>query len=135
MALSPIDQVRLLVQDNTPGLYILCDDDVQFFLERNNNNVTRAAMDAAKSILLALSARGDHTVDIFSVKGSKAAESYRLALQLFLKDPSLNPVLQNTGGYVGGISKSEMVQNDGNSDNNVVPLFNRESTPSDYFSV
>lgn len=123
MALSLIDQVRLLVQDNTPGLYMISDDEVHFLLQRNNNNVNRASLEAAKIILMNLAMRGDSTVDIFSVKGAKAAEQYRLALQLFLKDPNTNPVLQNTQAYFGGVSKSDMELNDGNSDNNLVPSF------------
>lgn len=135
MALSLIDSIRLLVQDNTPGLYIISDDEIGYLLERNNQSINRTAMDAARIILLNLSMRGDSTVDIFSIKGAKAAEQYRLALQLFLKDPNLNPVLQSVQGYFGGVSKSDMEANDGNLDNNLVPNVNSTSTPSSYFGV
>ena len=117
MALSAIESVRLLVADNEPGLYMVSDEEIYFFLTRNNNNVDRAALETAKVILLKLSIRGDSTVDIFSIKGSKAASEYRLALQLFLKDAALNPILKTVQGWVGGVSKSEMEANDANSDN------------------
>jgi hypothetical protein len=123
MALSLIDQVRLLIADNTPGLYLISDDEVHFLLQRNNNNVNRASLEAAKIILMNLAMRPDSQVDIFSIKGAKAAEQYRLALELFIKSPDLNPVLQNTQAYFGGVSKSDMELNNGNPDNNVVPSF------------
>jgi hypothetical protein len=134
MALSLIDQVRLLVQDNTPGLYLISDDEVHFLLQRNNNNVNRASLEAAKIILMNLAMRGDSTVDIFSIKGAKAAEQYRLALELFIKSPDLNPVLQNTQAYFGGISKSDMELNNGILDNNLVPSFvSRTESNGRYF--
>ena len=117
MALSSIEQVRFLVQDNTPGLYLISDEEIYFLLQRNNKNVDRTALEAAKVILLNLSMRGDQSVDIFSVKGSKAAEQYRMALQMFIRSPDLNPILKTVQGWVGGVSKSEMEANDANSDN------------------
>lgn len=135
MALSLIDQVRLLVQDNTPGLYIISDEEINFLLQRNGNRLNPTALEAAKIILMNLSMRGDSTVDIFSIKGGKAAEQYRLALQLFIKDPNMNPMLNNVQGYFGGVSKSDMVANDGNLDNNLVPSAKSTSTPDNYFGV
>lgn len=120
MALSLIESVRFLVQDNTPGLYLIADEEIDFLLQRNNNNVDRTALEAAKVILLNLAMRGDQSVDIFSLKGSKAAEQYRLALQTFIKNPDLNPFLKNVQGWVGGVSNTEMELNDSNSDNNTV---------------
>ena len=117
MALTPIQEVRLTVQDNTPGLYIISDDEIQYFLDKNNSNVVRASLDAAKVILLNLSMRGDSTVDILSLRGSKVAEQYRLALQLFLRDPYLNPILANLNIYAGNISKEDYDNNLLNEDN------------------
>ena len=130
MALTNIQQVRLLVQDNEVGLYILSDDEITFLLERNNNSVDRTSIEAAKIILFKLSQRTDETVDIFSIRGGKAAEQYRLSLQMWLKDPNLNPLLNNIKGYVGGVSKSDMEQNDANSDNNLLPTSYPISVPS-----
>jgi hypothetical protein len=137
MALTAIQQVRLLIQDNSPGLYIISDDEINFFLERNSNNINRTAVEAAKVVLLNLSMRGDHTTDILSIKGSKAAEAYRLALELFIKSPDLNPVLQNASGYAGGISIADMQANVDNLDNNivVVPAADSEVSTSSFFTV
>ena len=120
MSLTPIQQIRLTVQDNTPGLYIISDDELAWLLEKNNNNVAKASIDAARIILLNLSQRNDETVDIMSIKSSKSAENYRLALESFLKDPNSNPLYQNLKGYVGGVSISDMDANNANLDNNII---------------
>ena len=120
MSLTPIQQIRLTVQDNTPGLYIISDDELAWLLEKNNNNVAKASIDAARIILLNLSQRNDETVDIMSIKSSKVAENYRLALESFLKDPNSNPLYQNLKGYVGGVSISDMDANNANLDNNII---------------
>ena len=120
MALTLIQQVRLNVQDNTPGLYIISDDEITYLLEKFNNNVDKASYQAAKIILLNLAQRSDETIDVFSIKGSKSATEYRLALELFLKDPANNPLYQNLKGYVGGVSISDMEANNADLDNNIV---------------
>ena len=125
MSYTTIQQVRLNVADFDPSFPILTDEDYEYFLTKNNNSITRASLDAARTILLVLSQRTDSTVDIFSVRGSKAAEQYRLSLQLFMRDPSTNPVLQNAKGWVGGTSFEDIITNLNNPDNNVV------TSPSD----
>lgn len=122
MALTTIQQVRLLVQDTDPALPFASEDEIQFFLDRNNQSVNRAALEVAKVILLQLSLRsGSETVDIFSLSGgNKSAEQYRLALQLFLRDPNMNPVYQTVNGYAGGVSKSDMQSNVLDCDNNSI---------------
>ena len=120
MALTLNQQVRLLCQDNTPGLYIISDDEINFLLERNNNNVDRAVYEALQIMLRYLAQRGDETVDIFSIRGSKAAEQMRLAIELYLKDPANNPLYKNLQGFFGGVSLSDMQANNDDCDNNIV---------------
>lgn len=118
--LTPIQEVRLAVGDVDITLPFLDDQTYEYFLKKNSDSVRRASLDAAKAILMLLSTRTDETIDIFSNKGSKAAEQYRLSLQLFLRDPSLNPVLYSANGYAGGISKSDMLANNVDADNNAI---------------
>lgn len=120
MALTLNQQVRLLCQDNTPGLYIISDDEIDFLLERNNNNVDKAVYEALQIMLRYLAQRGDESIDVFSIRGSKAAEQMRLAIELYLKDPANNPLYKNLKGYVGGVSISDMAENNANLDNNIV---------------
>lgn len=118
-------------------LPILSDAEYSYYLTKNDNNIRRSMIDAAKAILFKLSVRGDETVDIFSIKGSKAAEQYRLALQLFIKNPEFNPALTLADAYAGGISKSDMQENVDEDDNNAVlsPLDQGKESPDNYFEV
>lgn len=120
MAYTDIQKVRIEVADLDPGLPLLADAEYTYLLEKNNNSIVRASVDAARIILLKLSQQTDETVSIFSVKGSKAAEQYRLALELYIKNPQLNPLYQNLKGYFGGISISDMEANNANLGNNIV---------------
>lgn len=120
MAYTDIQKVRIEVADLDPGLPLLVDDEYAYLLEKNNNSIIRASVDAARIILLKLSQQTDETVSIFSVKGSKAAEQYRLAIELYIKNPQLNPLCNNLQGYFGGVSISDMEANVANRDNNIV---------------
>ena len=120
MAYTLIQQVKLEVADLDQAFPLLSDADYDYLLLKHNNSVVRAAVDAARIILLLLSQRTDETVDVFSVRGSKAAEQYRLALELYIKNPQLNPLYNNLQGYFGGVSISDMEANAANPDNNIV---------------
>jgi len=138
--LNPIQEIRVSVGDLDVGFPILDDATYEYFIEKNEGSVRRAALEAAKTILFQLSMRGEETVDIFTLKGSKAAEQYRLALALFLKDPNLNPVLTSASGYGSGISLQDMQDNIDNTDNNAIrtPGFNGVYTypdPTNPFAV
>lgn len=135
MAVTPemITAVRLEVADNDPALPILSDDEITYLLNKQNESIRKASLDAARIILLKLSQVGDEVVGMMSVKGSKVAEQYRLSLELYLKNPNLNPILgglvtwtDNDGIeqnpiFVGGVSVSDMKRNVLNTDNNYVP--------------
>lgn len=139
MALTLIQQVRIEVADISTEFPLLDDTTYQYFLDKNNSSIQKTALDAAKTIMLLLSMRGDETVDIFSTKGSKAAEQYRLALQLYISNPTLNPVFTSVNPYAGGISLNDIETNITNTDNNYVQTPEFPSTygitSSDPFSI
>lgn len=136
MGLNNIQKVRVECADTDPTLPILPDSTYQYLLEKNYNSITRTAMDAARIILMHLAQRGTETVDIFTIKGAAAAESYRQALIMYIKDPNNNPILQNCQGWVGGVSVSQMQTNDSNLDNNIVkqPSVSYDTVPTGYFT-
>lgn len=136
MALNNIQKVRVECADTDPSFPILPDSTYQYLLEKNYDSITRTAMDAARIILMHLAQRGTETVDIFTIKGSAAAESYRQALIMYIKDPNNNPILQNCQGWVGGVSVSQMQSNDSNLDNNIVkqPSVSYDTVPTGYFT-
>lgn len=117
---NQILQVRYELADTDTSLPIMSDSEYAYYIDKHNGSIRRAMVDAAKAILFKLSMRPDETVDIFSIKGSKAAEQYRLALAMFLKDPNLNPALTLASIYAGGISKSDMLANVDTIDNNAI---------------
>ena len=123
MEISPelITHVRYEVQDVTPGLYILDDSTIEYFLQKHLGNVPRASMDAARAILFRLSQDSStEVVDIFTLRNAGSASEFRQALELYIKNPYLNPLSSNLRGWIGGVSKSEMTLNDSNLDNNII---------------
>lgn len=132
-----IEAVRIEVGDMDPALPILADSTYQYLLDKNNSNIARTSIDAARIILLNLAQRSDETVDIFSIKGSKAAEQYRLALQLFLNNPTLNPLISNCEGWFGGVFNDQMQANDNDLNNNTVklPSVSYTGIPTGFFTL
>lgn len=116
-------KVRIEVQDIEPGLYILPDETYEYILIKNNGSIGRSSIDAARLILMRLSITAiDSVTDVLSIKSSKQVEAYRMALELFLKSPSLNPLINNASGWAGNINRAEMQANNDNPDNYVTDL-------------
>lgn len=135
MALTPVQQCRVEIQDTSVEFPLLSDEEYEYFLEKNNDSIRNASLDAARALLFKLSINAnDSVVDIFSLKNSKAAEQYREALKLYLRSPDLNPLMNTAMPYAGGISRSDMVANNSNSDNVTAPVVNPiEPASENYF--
>ena len=127
--LTEIEKVRLAVADTDPAIPFLDDETYQYFLDKNNTSIFLASLDAAKTILFILSQRSTNkTVDVLSISGgAKAAEQYRLALQLFLRDPYLNPIIRDAQIWIGNVSKEEMQANNSNLDNQYIASINSDT--------
>lgn len=136
MAFTDIQKVRIEIGDIDPGFPLLDDSTYEYFLEKHSNSIVRASIDAAKTILFQLSMQNSETVDIFSVRNT-SADTYKQALLLYIKDPSLNPLYNNLNMWVGGTSKTEIAANNANLDNNYVQSLNVSVTtvPTDSFSI
>ncbi len=132
-----VKAIRIELGDTSPEFPIMSDDEYRYFLDKNDWSIRRAALDAAKSMMLKLSMRTDETVDIFSIKGSGAAKQFMQALQMYISNPDLNPIYQNAMPYAGGISKSDMEANDSNPDNNIIvqPTQSPNAYPTGYFTI
>lgn len=114
-ATNPVDRVRLAVGDIWSDMEMLTDADYEYFLERNNANENRATLDAARAILFKLTRMTRERTGDIEVYGSEWFKNYKDALLLILKDP--NAAISLAVPYAGGISKSDMLANDLNSDN------------------
>lgn len=135
MALTPIQECRVAVGDLDPALPFLDDTTYEFFLSKHNGSIRKASLDAARSILFLLCQRTSETIDVLSIQGGhKAAEQYRLALQMMISSPEFNPVFTSVQGYAGGISNSDYELNLANTDNKAVATpqetLQRETTSS-----
>ena len=119
--LTDIEKVRIEVQDNAgPGLYLVDDITIQYYLDKNNGSVARASLDTARAMLMKLSQQGNESTDILSISGSKVAAEFRQALQLYLRDPNLNPIMNSLKGYFGNTSKEDIFNNNSDLNNNIV---------------
>jgi hypothetical protein len=135
MAVTPemITKVRMEIADTDPVLRYLSDDEISYFLESNYESIAKASIKAAYVICMKLSQGGDEIAGILSIKGSKAAEQYRMALESYIKSPTTNPILNGFGSYtddsgevrnplyMGGISNKDIQKNKENPDNNYIP--------------
>lgn len=104
---TDVEKCKVEVGDTDPNFPILSTEEYEYFLSKNGNSISRASMDAAKTILFKLAQETDETIGIFSIKGRAAADSYRQALELYIKNVSLNPLYSNAGAYAGGISVTD----------------------------
>lgn len=125
MAYTPTAEDRLAVRyetgDTEAGLYILDDTTLDYVLIKNEGSISFSSIDAAKMILFRLSiSASDETIDVLSLKGSKAAAAYKESLILYLRNPELNPILRSVNPYAGGISKSDITTNLADTDQNTV---------------
>ena len=128
-----INAVRIEIADTDPVLRYLSDEEITYFLSSNYGSIAKASVKAAYVICMKLAQGGDEVAGILSIKGSKASEQYRMALESYIKSPSTNPILNGFGSYTddsgkvnnplyaGGVSKSDMRANKDNLDNNYIP--------------
>lgn len=96
----PIQSVRYEVGDLDKAMPILDDEVIEYYLSKHNGSVSRASMDAAKTILFQLSSIGGETVGIFALKSG--VQDYIAALKLYIKDPALNGAMSNIRASISG---------------------------------
>lgn len=111
---NPTDALRLVTGDIWDDMEYLTDRDYEFYLVRNNGNERRAGLDAMRAILFKLSRGARERAGDIEVYGSEYFKNYLAALTLVLKNPDIS--LSLAVPYAGGISKSDMLQNDMNPD-------------------
>lgn len=125
MALTPIEQIRVLVGDteSSPFYPQLSDDQIQGLLDLSNNNIFAAARLAAISISMAIAgySKEERTGDITVI--NDYARNYLRALDYLINSP-ISLIPSGLIPWAGGISKSEVCANDRNPDTVQSPLNN-----------
>lgn len=121
--LTPVQKLRIEVQDTSLEFPLLSNDEYRYILDKNNQSIRKASLDAARVILFKLSIESvDNVVSVFSIKGSQAARAYMDALKMFINNQALNPIAFDGTVYAGGISKSDYEANNLNPDNIVTGI-------------
>lgn len=114
------DRIRLRVGDTDPLDPFLDDLWYEYYLENNQSNETRAAIDCAKAILARFSRNSREKVDQVEIYGNLQFEQYLSWLKSFVSDPDISG-LAPPMPFAGGISKSRIEENRRNSDNVSAP--------------
>ena len=116
-----IDRIRLTVGDTDELNEYISDQWYTHFITVNNSNETRAAIDAAKAILVRFTSNTREKVDQVEVYGNELFPNYLAWLKDFIENPALSG-LKSPSPYAGGVSISDMAANNSNSDNNTIPI-------------
>lgn len=148
MALTLVEQLRLEIGLNSIEDVILTEAELEYFLEKHNLNVRKAALDAAKTVLFILSSRlHERSGTELEIWGHTWFENYMQTLKLYINNPNFSIALEQAKAYAGGISVSDIQANLANPDvqavnvdkgiptetdnlNNQHSVFNRENAMS-----
>lgn len=124
MALTPIEQVRVLCGDTegSPFYQMLSDDEIQFFLDINGQNVMAAARQAAVSISLQLAGWTSRERSGDLEVWSNLSTAYLKALENLINDKSPGNLPNGLMPYASGISWEDFCANNSNPDNIRSPL-------------
>ena len=122
MALTPIEQIKLEIGLVAEASDILTDDQLQYFLDKNNGSVKKASLDAAKTVLFILSQYIHEKSSILELWGQTWFENYMKTITLYLNNPNFSSGITDAKAYAGGISISDIRANIDNCDNLVVDV-------------
>lgn len=118
MSLTDIQKLKLEVGLIAEASDILSDEELTYFLEKNNNSIRKAGLDAAKTVLFVLSQLiHERSGSELEVWGHTWFENYMQTLKLYLNDPNYSIALNGAKAYAGGISKTDIRNNIDNPDN------------------
>lgn len=118
MALTPIDQVRILIGDveGSPFFELFSDEEIQFFLDQNNGNVQLAARMAAISASFQLAGWSSRERTGEIEVWSNLSTAYLAALKNLIDNPVVN-LPNGLMPWAGGISWADVCANNSNPDN------------------
>ena len=134
MAFTDIEKIRIEIGLVNEAADILSDEELTYFLEKNNNSIKRASLDAAKTVLFILSQLvHERTSADLEIWNHTWFENYMKSLQLYLNNPNFSINIDSAKVYAGGISKTDIRSNIDNEDNFTV--ITDVGIPKDYTAV
>ena len=122
MALTPVSEIKLNLGLVGNAADILTDDELQYFLDKNNGSVKKASLDVAKTVLFILSQLVHEKNDVLEIWNHTWFENYMKSLQLYLSNPAYSLAIDSAKAYAGGISVTDIRNNIDNSDNYVLDV-------------
>lgn len=121
MALTDTQKLKLEIGLTGDAADLLTAEEIAYFLEKNNNSIRKAALDAAKTVLFMLSQQvHERSGTELEIWGHTWFENYMKTLKLYISDPNYSIALEQAKAYAGGISVSDIAANVSNPDNLVV---------------
>lgn len=123
MALTPVSEIKLNLGLVGNAADILTDDELQYFLDKNNGSVKKASLDVAKTVLFILAQLvHERSGNELEVWGHTWFENYMKTLQLYINNPAYSLAIDSAKAYAGGISVTDIRNNIDNSDNYVLDV-------------
>jgi hypothetical protein len=124
----PRDKVYIELGLTDPTQSLLTDEEVDYYLERAQDDTVNASVAAARMILFKLAQMTRFRNDTLEVFASDQMKQWQQALEMYIaaNDPesskrSLATAFTKANGYAGGISLIDIQTNEGTADNNFVP--------------
>lgn len=120
--MTPIEEVRLEIGLLCQAYQLLSDEEIQYFLNKNNGNIRRASSSAGKTVLFILSQLVHTKASELESWDHDWFNNYYKSLQMYLNNPNYSFALDSARPYAGGISVTDIRENVNNSDNFVVSV-------------
>ena len=120
--MTPIEEVRLEIGLLGQAYQLLSDEEVQYFLNKNNGNIRRASSSAGKTVLFILSQLVHTKASELESWDHDWFNNYYKTLQMYLNDPNFSFAINGAMPYAGGISVADIRANVENYDNLVVDV-------------
>jgi len=114
--LNPLDRIRLAISDTDTENSLIADQWYQYYLDINEGNEKKTAIQIAKTILAQYTGYTREREGMVEVYGNEMFNQYLKWLKALISDPSLG-LLSAPMPYAGGISKSDFCNNNLNIDN------------------
>lgn len=118
--MTPIEEVRLEIGLIGQAYQLLSDEEIQYFLNKNNGNIRRASSSAGKTVLFILSQLVHTKASELESWDHDWFNNYYKSLQMYLNNPNYSFALDSARPYAGGISVTDIRENVNNADNFVV---------------
>ena len=120
--MTPIEEVRLEIGLLGQAYQLLSDEEIQYFLSKNNGNIRRASSSAGKTVLFILSQLVHTKASELESWDHDWFNNYYKTLQMYLNDPNFSFAINGAMPYAGGISVADIRANVENYDNLVVDV-------------